>query len=171
MLRRSANLRTGALLRSPNHNECVPQLSKWLEKIISGAYLQYRLCAFQKCVPETDVRKCNNPEAAVHQMYSLVKCLYCCDNQLISMIAQMLRCSKSMVFTALKVYRESESKHNSMRLNPLRKTTPTDDLAIVHLSKLHPFMTSTDIQLLKLDCKAAQSNDNCICRKRTSRNV
>lgn len=62
-----------------------------------------------------------------------------------SAIARELGISKSMVFRALKVYRETGSLEQPIRKTRAKKTTHIEDRSIVRLSKRNPFLTSREI--------------------------
>lgn len=70
--------------------------------------------------------------------------MYCKENTTMARIAEQIGVSKPMVFYALKTYRETASKQNTVRSTQPRKTTVQVDRAIIRASKRSPFMTSTE---------------------------
>lgn len=68
--------------------------------------------------------------------------MYCAMNRSMADIAQELKISKTMVFQAIKAYGQNGTLENSVRRKRQRKTTETDDRAIVRLSKKDPFLTA-----------------------------
>lgn len=68
------------------------------------------------------------------------------DGKTITVISKELRCSRKMIYNALKHMEEYESYNNKIRKERPRKTTAREDREIIKMSKNNPFFNSNDIR-------------------------
>lgn len=79
------------------------------------------------------------------QMRQIIVHMYCKKKQSIRQLADELGVGRTMVWSALKHYRETGSVSNPVRKLRPRKTTQQEDRMIVRTSKKNPFLTANEI--------------------------
>lgn len=99
------------------------------------------------------------------EMRAIIVRMYCSKNQSLRHIADQLGVGKTMVWNAVKQYRETGTCENKIRELRPSKTTPIEDRRIVKLSKQNPFLTSKRI-LQQLQPDLAQEISSSTVRRR-----